>query len=98
MMTTPARAFVDTGVLLRATHSVLPMHREADALIKRMQHQQVELWISRQVIREYLVQVTRPQAYQQALSLEKVLEHIRTIQSLFHVADDTAEVTTQLIS
>lgn len=98
MTTTAAKAFVDTGVLLRAIHTTIPLHREADALIKRVQKQGYELWISRQVIREYLVQVTRPQAYQDLVPLDEVLAHLRTMQSLFQVADDTAEVTAQLVA
>ena len=60
MMTTVARAFVDTNVLLRSIQSAMPLHTEAAALIAKARNDGYELWVSRQVIREYIVQVTRP--------------------------------------
>ncbi len=56
---TDARAFVDTNVLLRSIHTGLPLHAAAAELVKRFRKDNYEMWISRQVIREYLVQVTR---------------------------------------
>jgi predicted nucleic acid-binding protein len=54
------KAFVDTNILLRALIPQLPLHQDCEALIQQMWEDDVELWISRQVIREYLVQVTHP--------------------------------------
>jgi len=98
MTTTGARAFVDTNILLRAFHNQMEHHTEAKALIEKMWDDGVELWISRQVIREYLVQVTHPRTFIQPLSLEQVMLQIQSIQSLFHVADETQDVTTQLLT
>jgi predicted nucleic acid-binding protein len=97
-MTTISRAFIDTNVLLRAITVATPLHHEADELIKTMQERGYELWISRQVIREFIVQVTRPQAYQQPLTVEQVCVYVQTIQTLFTVADDTARVTAHLLT
>ncbi len=54
------------------------------------------IWISRQVIREYLVTMTRPQAFEN-LPKATVLEQIDQFIERFQVADDTAAVTGQLV-
>ncbi|QEA39103.1 type II toxin-antitoxin system VapC family toxin [Pistricoccus aurantiacus] len=53
------------------------------------------LWISRQIIREYLVTMTRPQTFEN-LSKATVLEQVDQFVEHFHIADDTATVTNQL--
>jgi len=96
-MTKVSKVFVDTNVLIRALTTSAPLHREAEALIKQYQEQSSELWISRQVLREYIVQSTRPQTYQSALPVEQLLKRVEIVESLFKIADDTAEVTVQLL-
>jgi predicted nucleic acid-binding protein len=76
----------------------MALHNEAEALVQRMWANHVELWISGQVIREYLVQATHPNTFVRPLKIEQVIAQIETIRSLFQVADDTREVTTQLLA
>lgn len=97
-MTNTDRAFVDTNVLLRALTPQMEMHTEAEALLERRWANGDELWVSRQVIREYIAQITRPQAFMQPLTVTQVAAQVEIIQVLFHVADDTAEVTAQLVT
>lgn len=97
-MTTTARAFVDTNVLLRAFIDTLPLHEEAQQLILSQRQQGVELWVSRQVIREYLVNVTRPQQFMNPLTVSEVETQVEIIESLFQIADDTAQTTRQLVA
>jgi predicted nucleic acid-binding protein len=92
------KAFVDTNVLLRAMVSQTRQHQEAEALVRKMWMDRIELWISRQVIREYLVQATHPSTFTQPLSIEQVLKQLETILLLFRVADDTQAVTAQLLA
>ncbi len=91
------KAFVDTGILLRALHNTLPLHNEARTLIRQMWNDDIDLWINRQVIREYLVQATHPRTFTQPLTLEQIMMHMQSIQFLFRIADDTREVTAQLL-
>jgi predicted nucleic acid-binding protein len=97
-MMTGAKVFVDTNILLRAFHETMPEHEKAKALIDKMMDEDVEFWISRQIIREYLVQATHPRTFEIPLTMEQVLGQLETIQSLFRIADETAAVTTQLLS
>lgn len=73
-------------------------HVEVEALLQRFKADDVELWISRQVIREYLVQITHPKTFVSPLSIGEIKRQVEAIQSLFHVADESAEVTAQLMS
>jgi len=92
------RAFVDTNILLRAMISRMNQHAEAEALIQKMWEDGVELWISCQVIREYLVQATHPRSFDPAMTIEQVMSQIETIITIFRVADETLEVTQQLLA
>lgn len=97
-MTTVAKAFVDTNVLLRAMIPRMTLHQEAEAMIQRMWTEHVELWVSRQVIREYLVQVTHPNTFSPPLEIGQILAQIEVIGALFRVADETQSVTNELLT
>jgi predicted nucleic acid-binding protein len=93
-----ARAFVDTNVLLRAIIPTLSLHNQAEALIQSMWEEDTELWISRQIIREYLVQATHQNSFNPPLTVEQVISQLDVIQTLFRIADETADVTAQLLA
>lgn len=52
--------FVDTNVLVYADQAGSAFHARARAAIGRLEREGTALWISRQVLREYMVSVTRP--------------------------------------
>lgn len=95
---TSGKAFVDTNVLLRATVESFPLHDKAKLLVYQQREANSELWISRQVIREYIAQVTRPQSFVQPLTYAEVAVKVDIIGKLFLVADETAQVTAQLLT
>ena len=88
--------FIDTNVLVYANVNEAPQHQAALAAIDQAREDGRVLWISRQVLREYLVTLTRPQAFQD-VPLTTVLEQVRLFQDYFEVADDTDAVTDQLM-
>lgn len=96
-MTTPYRAFVDTNVLIRATVATAPLHQEALTILNRLYEDSVELWISRQVLREYLVSITRQQTYAQPVQPEIAVAQIKAFEERFQVADETVAVSHQLL-
>ena len=97
MTTTGGKAFVDTNMLLRAFSENMALHRQAKALIFEMVAADSELWISRQVIREFLVQCTHPRTFPVPMQIEDVLRLLDEIRNSFRIADETAEVTAQLL-
>lgn len=96
-MTDAKPLFIDTNTLVYANVIESPFHIQALKAIQEAHYTQRPLWISRQVLREYLVTMTRPQAFA-TLPKETVLEQVNHFIERFHVADDTNVVTQQLIT
>lgn len=92
-----AKAFVDTNVLLRSLLSEMNLHPEANALVKRMWSEGVELWVSGQVLREFVVQATHPKTLKVPLTIEEIIQEVNQINRLFQVADETAAVREKLL-
>ncbi|MCC6801242.1 MAG: PIN domain-containing protein [Anaerolineae bacterium] len=92
------RAFLDTNILLRATIRRFPQHEQVKRLVSEQIDAGVELWISRQVIREYLQQATRPQVFMNPMTIEQVEPQVIAMHRLFRIADETEAVTTQLLA
>lgn len=98
-MTTGAASpvFVDTNVLVYANLTSAPFHADARRSILTLQSSGVDLWINRQILREYLAVVTR-QTFASPLSAVQAITHIRQIEQSFIVADETTAVTSQLLT
>jgi predicted nucleic acid-binding protein len=98
MTTTGAEAvFLDTNVLVYANAAEADWHARALAVIEGFLAKGTSVWISRQILREFMAVVTRPQVFSQPLKMRTVLEHVREFQAIFQVADETEEVTNRLI-
>jgi predicted nucleic acid-binding protein len=83
------RIFVDTNILTRATIDVAPLHRQART--------NAELYISHQVIREYVANATRPQSYTPALPIHAVLKQVEDFRKTFHILPDSPAVLSRLL-
>lgn len=94
-MTDVKPLFIDTNALVYASVKESPFHQQALQALQTAHQNQRPLWISRQVLREYLVTMTRPQAFEM-LPFTTVLHQVEQFTQRFHVADDTALVTQQL--
>jgi predicted nucleic acid-binding protein len=90
--------FVDTNVLVYAHVAEAPWHQEAQAAIVEHEAAGAPLWVSRQVLREYLVSLTRPQQFPISPSLEMVVAQVQQFQQRFRVANEGPEVTTRLLA
>ncbi|MCI5150221.1 MAG: PIN domain-containing protein [Candidatus Electrothrix sp. MAN1_4] len=89
--------FVDTNILIYASNSESPFHQFARDAIERLEKESAELFISRQVLREYLATMTRPDMLTEELSRESVIEAVRNFEEDFTVFNDTSGVTEQLL-
>ncbi len=88
--------FIDTNILVYANVIETPFHEQALTAINSAHEAGRTIWISRQVIREYLVTLTRPQVFEN-LPRTTVLEQVDQFVERFQVADDTAIVSEQLV-
>ena len=90
--------FVDTNVLIYANVASAPHHAEALDAIRASRQSGVELWISRQVLREYLAALSRPQTFSSPRPVAILVERVEYFQSRFRIAEDGPGVTAQLLT
>jgi predicted nucleic acid-binding protein len=91
------KVFVDTNVLLRSFSQNMELHEQAKNLLFELVDADFEMWISRQIIREFLVQCTHPRTFPEPMPMDDVQKLLDEIQNNFHIADETATVTLQLL-
>jgi predicted nucleic acid-binding protein len=89
--------FVDTNALVYVSRPTAPAHAVARAALARLEAEGGPLWISTQVIREYLAVVTRPQATSPPLSMTAAIADIRRFRASFEVAEDTPATLDRLL-
>ena len=85
--------FIDTNVLVAVRFATAPHHAAARASVDRAAGSVEPLRISRQVLREYLATVTRPQIWSSPLSMAEALEDIRRLISSLEILEDGPQVT-----
>lgn len=90
--------FLDTNVLVRARFTAAPEHAVARARLREIVDGAERPHISRQVVREYLAVVTRPQAWAVPLATPDALRDVRWLLSSFKVLEDGPEVTRALVA
>ena len=90
--------FVDTNILVNARILEAPHHESARAGLERALRSPEPLRISRQVMREYLVVVTRPQAWPVAISRAEALSDVNRLAGSFEVLEDGPRVTEVLVA
>ena len=96
-MTDAESLFVDTNILIYANVATAPLHEAALKALRDAYQAGRPLWISRQVLREFIAARTRPQTFVQPSTPEVVIERVRYLEERFAVADDSAAVTGQLV-
>lgn len=91
-----ARNFIDTGLLLRAVFDKMDRHeicREIlDRLIYEEEEGQIELWISGQVVREFLFRATSSRTLANPLQSIAALDKFEFTLPIFRIAEETEEV------
>ncbi len=89
-------SFIDTNVLVHATADGAPFRLEARAALARLAAAD-PLVLSRQVLREYLAVMTRPQAWGKPLKLAEATADTETFARRFAVLEDGPPVWDQLL-
>jgi predicted nucleic acid-binding protein len=89
--------FVDTNVLVYATRPSAAQHASARAALTRLEDEGSSLWVSTQVLREYLAAVTRPQATAPGLPMATAIIDVRRFRATFDVAEERPNVLDRLL-
>ena len=86
--------FLDTNILIYASVDSSPFRTAALTAITDLEAQNAQLWISRQIIREYLATLVRPRI---GIPVADLTNAIRTFESRYQVAEENPQVTAQLL-
>lgn len=89
--------FIDTNVLVNSRIPGAPDHDAARASLQRAFRDPEPLRISRQVIREYLSVVTRPQTWPVGITREDALYDVGRLIRSFEILEDGPGVTEWLV-
>ena len=90
--------FVDTNVLVYSVAPTAPMHASALRTLAALRNAGGELWISRQILREYMAAQTRPQAHGPALPAATIAADVAAFQTAYQIAEDRASITARLLA
>ncbi|MGH2587138.1 MAG: type II toxin-antitoxin system VapC family toxin [Dehalococcoidia bacterium] len=84
--------FLDTNVLIYASEERAPLHQVARQAIRSIDQTGVMLWLSRQILREYLAVLTRPQLWGNPQPIGRLIAEVRQFEAQFHIAEDGPDV------
>ena len=90
--------FIDTNVIVQSRNAKAPDYLKARALLERAASEVNPLRISRQVLREYLAVVTRPQSWAAPLPLAVALDDVDRMSDEFEILEDGPVVTEALVA
>ena len=80
--------FLDTNVLVRARFEAAPSHGPARHWMGEVGASGEAMRISRQVMREYLATVTRPQPWSPPVAMDAALGHLASLEARFEILED----------
>ncbi len=96
MTTDTKRVFVDTNILASALLPESPRYFHARGILRRLAEADAEVWISRQVIREYLATMTRYEQKWSNVTRAALIDAVRTLERHYFVAEELPIVAEQL--
>jgi predicted nucleic acid-binding protein len=89
------RIFFDTNVLVYLSNKESLFHKTVSEKFKQITDT-YEIWISRQVLREYAVVISREGFYEKPLESKKIASDLEKWEKLFQIIDETGDVTKNL--
>ena len=89
--------FVDTHVLVYANTVRSPLHIRAQLALQDRSASAIPLWISRQIQREYLATLSRPQTFSAPVTPAALVADVVRFQTQFLIAEDGPLVTSNLL-
>lgn len=92
------RVFVDSNVLVQSAVKTAPLNAAALNKLHLLRQDDVELWTSRQVLREYLVALTQAHAGSPPVPPGKAAGDVAFLQMTISIAEETADVMAQLLT
>lgn len=88
--------FLDTNILIYANLAKSPWHQNAVNALDYLQEAGQEIWISRQVLREYLAAMSRGDS-SGPVKMESLLQDVAEFSLSFKIADGNVKTTDVLV-
>lgn len=98
MQTTNNSVFIDTNILVYANLALSPFHVQATERLQAFTAQGIDLWISRQTLREYLAAMTRRGDLTGSIPIASLVADVRYFASYFRLVEDNLLVTERLLA
>jgi predicted nucleic acid-binding protein len=89
------RIFLDTNILVYLSDTGAEFHATVKEIFKDIT-EKYEIWISRQILREYAVVVSRKEDVEKPLKPQEITNDIAKWEISFRVIDETQEITENL--
>lgn len=89
MMMPGEHCFIDTNVLIYSTVSGNPWYDTARSWLITLYDQDIHLYVSPQILREYLVVLTRGQVFTVQFTVEQAMAALETLLLSIEVLDET---------
>lgn len=89
--------FIDTNILVYANLALSPYHHQAQRRLQLLDEQGCKLWISCQVLKEYLSAMTRRSDLTGEIPITSLAQDIRYCAQRFQLAEEDANVTERLL-
>lgn len=89
---------VDTNVLIYHQIARSPFHAAARNQLRDLSAAGHTLWVSRQILREYLAAMSRPGTVTPPPSMTALIADVQTFQTRFFIAEDGPAATIHLLS
>jgi len=90
--------FIDTNVLVAASAAGAPFHKEAIMALDKVHASRTKAFISRQVLSELLVTLSRPQAWGGEVDKAMLAAHAERLLKLYPVLEEGSGATAWLLS
>lgn len=90
--------FIDTNILIYANLALSPFHVQAIQRLQALVEQGIELWISRQTLREYLAGMTRRGDLTGEIPVSSLVADVQYFAKSFRLAEDNSQVTERLLT
>ncbi len=90
------KIFIDTNILIYANLSLSPFHELAQNRIKQFVTTGFNLFLSRQVLREYLSSMTRKNELTAEVSITQLKQDIQFFSEDYYILEDSSSITEKL--
>ncbi len=91
-MAAEASCVVDTNVLVYSTVLGNPWYDQARQWLATLQRQGVRLYVTTQILREYLVVLTRGDVFEKSFSMDQVLTQVEALLPSLKILDEPIDV------